>query len=70
MGGGDQIDIMGSLTLQFQKNFTESLCGNIFAIVFVAQFVVLAENAFESAAGKEYGSAAVGSTDARFFPEM
>lgn len=61
MGGGDEIDVMGAPVLQVQ-HFLHQLvyrqCLVAPGLEFLADLVVLAKDAGQVAAGKEYGSRA------------
>ena len=66
----DQIDVVGSLCLQAEKDFGQMLHADLLAQPFGADGEVLAEAALEGAAGKEHGAAATGAADAGLLPEM
>ena len=46
LGGRHQVDVVGALFLELQEDLSESGCGNLFSEIFMAQRIVLAENAF------------------------
>ena len=50
----DKIDVVGSLRLQVQKDLGQALYGDLLTQPLGADGVVLAEAAFEGAAGKEH----------------
>ena len=51
-----QIDIRCSLFLKFQKNLTETIPGNLPGTVSLCDFIILAENTPQTAAGKKYST--------------
>lgn len=59
MGGGNQIDVMGALLLQFHKNIRQPVCGDFLPKITAAYGGVLAEAAPQRAAGEEHGSRTV-----------
>ena len=66
-GGGDQVNVVRTLFLQFEEDFGKTARRDRFSKAFLADFIVLAETAAECAAGKKYGSASVAAADAGFF---
>ena len=46
LGGRHQVDVVGALFLELQEDLSEPGCGNFFSEIFMAQRIVLAENAF------------------------
>ena len=61
---------MGSLCLQFEEDISQTFCSDGNAEALTADLIILAETASESAAGEEYGTAAVNSADAGLLPEV
>ena len=65
-----QIDIVRTFRNELAVNFPQPLHGNFLPLAFTADFVVLAVDAAQVAAGKKNCSGAFGSADAGFFPEV
>ena len=70
VGGGNKIDVIGAFALKLQKDFGESVDGYFFAEGSAGNFVILAEDAFKGAAGKEHSSGATITAYAGFFPHV
>ena len=70
LGGSDQIDVVGALLLQFQKDLGQALGVDGLAQALLADFIVLAVAALQAAAGKEHGAAAFAAADAGLLPVM
>ncbi len=70
VGGGDQIDIMGALFLQFTEDLGQAGGRNGTAFGFLGDIEVLAEGAAHVATAKEDSAAALPSGEAGFFPMM
>src|SRR5699024_9945813 len=68
VGPGYQIDIMGSLFLEIQKDPGQLFRRNLFTQSFLADLVILTVTAFQRAAGKEYSSASSGAADTWLLP--
>ena len=64
----DQIDVVGTLRLQVQKDFCQMFNGDLPAEAFGADGIILAEAAFEGAAGEKHRAAAPCTADAGLFP--
>ena len=69
LAGRDQIDVVGTLGLQIEENFSQMLHADLLAQPLGADGIVLAEAAFEGAAGKEHRAAALCAADAGLLPE-
>src|SRR5699024_357895 len=67
---GDQVDIVGPLALQLQKNAGQALHGDLLAKALGADGVVLAVAALEGAPREKDGAAAPGAADAGLLPEV
>src|SRR5699024_2336972 len=67
---GDQVDVVGPLPLQLQKNAGQALHGDLLAKALGADGVVLAVAAFEGAPREKDGAAAPGAADAGLLPEV
>ena len=67
---GDQIDVVGPLCLQVQKDLGQPLHRDLLAKTLGADGVVLAVAALEGAPREKDGAAAPGAADAGLFPEM
>ena len=70
MGGGNEIDIVSSFFLKFQKNLGQTLDRNFFSEVIMAESMVLAKYTLQVAAGKEDSSASSRSADTGLLSEM
>ena len=68
LAGRDQIDVVGTLLLQIQENLCQMFHADLLAKALGADGIVLAEAAFEGAAGKEHRAAALCAADAWLLP--
>ena len=68
--GGDEVDVVGTLPLQVEEDLRQVLHRDLFAETLGTDGIILAEAAFQGAAGEEHGSAAAGAADAGFLPEV
>jgi len=70
MSGSDQVDVVGALLLQFQKNLCQPLGADLLAKASCADGVVLAEDAAQRTAGKKDRAGALLATDTGFLPKV
>ena len=68
MGSGYQIDVVGALFLKTQENLCQPFRGEFFAQSFLTDLIILAETAFQTAAGEEHSAASSGAADTGLFP--
>ena len=68
MGSGYQIDVVGSLFLKTQENLCQPFRGEFFAQSFLTDLIILAETAFQTAAGEEHRAASSGAAECRALP--
>lgn len=68
MGGGDEVDIMGTTMLKAKYNFLEVMRGNFMTVSFLGYVIVLTEFAPEVAVSKKDCARAPGARDGWLFP--
>lgn len=70
VSGSDQVDVVGALLLQLQKNLCQPLDADLLAKMSCADGVVLAEDAAQRAAGKKDRPGALLTADTGFLPKV
>jgi hypothetical protein len=68
VGGGNQIDIVGTLVDEVLEDFSQVLFCHFLAQPLAADFIVLAEHALEGAAGEKHGPGAFFARHRRLLP--
>ena len=68
MGGGDKVDVVGSLVLESQKDIPEFPDGHLFSEALMTDLVVLAEAAVQRTAAEKHGAASSPAAYGGFLP--
>ncbi len=68
--GGDQVDVFSTLLLQIEKDLCQGVSGYLCSQAAVADLMILAEAALQSAAREKYGTGSLLARDRRFFSEV